>query len=169
MRDDERQPVDLSDEVDGATTNDGSSPVQGGATPEDDAQATADTAAKAMFDNDRVAHDLAMDLVSVTPGHAVIKMTVAERMVNGHDICHGGYLFTLADSAFAYACNSWGPVTVASGCQIEFLRPAPKGMVLTATAKGQNQSKRRGVYDVEITDPDGRKVALFRGISSRIG
>jgi acyl-CoA thioesterase len=87
---------------------------------------------------------------------------------NGHDICHGGFIFTLADSAFAYACNSYNLNTVASGCAIDFLAPAREGDVLTAHAHESSASGRTGVYDIEVTHQRGEKIALFRGKSYRI-
>ncbi len=89
-------------------------------------------------------------------------------MLNGHDICHGGFIFTLADSAFAYSCNSYNLVTVASGCTIDFLAPARQGDVLRAQAHERSVSGRTGVYDIEVTNQRGEKIALFRGKSYRI-
>ena len=95
-------------------------------------------------------------------------MTVRADMLNGHAICHGGFIFTLADSAFAYACNSYNLNTVASGCAIDFLAPAREGDVLTAVAQERSASGRTGVYDIEVTNQRGEKIALFRGKSYRI-
>ena len=89
-------------------------------------------------------------------------------MVNGHHICHGGYVFTLADSTFAFACNSYNHNTVAQGCAIEFLAPAREHDVLTATGRERSRAGRTGVYDVEVTNQRGETVALFRGKSYRI-
>ena len=95
-------------------------------------------------------------------------MTVRGDMLNGHAICHGGFIFTLADSAFAYACNSYNLVTVASGCSIDFLAPAREGDVLTARGVERSASGRTGVYDIEVFNQRGEKIALFRGKSYRI-
>ena len=95
-------------------------------------------------------------------------MTVRQDMVNGHHICHGGLIFTLADSAFAYACNSYNKNTVASACHIDFLSPAKEGDILEAEAIEQSLSGRTGVYDVTVRTRNGKTVALFRGKSYRI-
>ena len=109
-----------------------------------------------------------MQVVRVAPGHAEVAMTVRKDMLNGHAICHGGLIFTLADSAFAYACNSYNLATVASGCTIDFLAPAHKGDVLTAIARERSVIGRTGVYDIEIANQRGERIALFRGKSYRI-
>jgi acyl-CoA thioesterase len=95
-------------------------------------------------------------------------MTVRADMLNGHAICHGGFIFTLADSAFAYACNSYNLTTVASGCAIDFVAPAREGDVLAAMARERSVSGRTGVYDAEVTNQRGETVAYFRGKSYRI-
>ena len=95
-------------------------------------------------------------------------MIVRPDMLNGHEICHGGFIFTLADSAFAYACNSYNLNTVASGCAIEFTAPAQRGATLTATAHERQLAGRTGVYDVEVANERGEAIALFRGKSYRI-
>jgi acyl-CoA thioesterase len=95
-------------------------------------------------------------------------MTVRADMLNGHEICHGGFIFTLADSSFAYACNSYNLNTVASGCAIDFLAPAREGDVLVAVAQERSISGRTGVYDIEVKSEAGVKIALFRGKSYRI-
>ncbi|MDE2418930.1 MAG: hydroxyphenylacetyl-CoA thioesterase PaaI, partial [Burkholderiales bacterium] len=95
-------------------------------------------------------------------------MQVRPDMVNGHHICHGGLIFTLADSAFAYACNSYNLNTVASACHIDFLAPAREGDVLEATATERSATGRTGVYDIEVKVQGGKQVALFRGKSYRI-
>jgi acyl-CoA thioesterase len=95
-------------------------------------------------------------------------MPVRDDMLNGHAICHGGLIFALADSAFAFACNSYNLSTVASGCAIEFIAPAREGDVLTARARERQLAGRTGVYDVEVTNARGEVVALFRGKSYRI-
>ena len=125
-------------------------------------------ASQAMWSRDNATHALGMELVSVTPGHAVLRMKVRPDMVNGHHICHGGLIFTLADSAFAYACNSYNLNPVASACSIDFLAPGREGEVLEATAVERSASGRTGVYDVEVKVVGGNTVALFRGKSYRI-
>ena len=96
-------------------------------------------------------------------------MTVREDMVNGHQLCHGGLIFTFADSAFAFACNTYNSVTVASAANVEFLLPARLGDELTATAEERSRSKRTGVYDVVVRNKQGESVALFRGRSHELG
>lgn len=134
-----------------------------------DPQQIAEAAAAAMWQQDRACQELGVELLRVGDGVAELAMTVQERMVNGHNICHGGYLFTLADSAFAYACNSRNQITVASGARIDFLRPARLGDRLTATAQRVHQGKRTGVYDATVRNQAGESVAEFRGNSAIIG
>jgi acyl-CoA thioesterase len=131
-------------------------------------QELAHAATQAMWTRDSATHALGMTLESVAPGHAVMRMTVRSDMVNGHHICHGGLIFTLADSAFAYACNSYNLNTVASACSIDFLAPAREGDVLEATAIERSTSGRTGVYDIEVKVLGANTVALFRGKSYRI-
>jgi len=133
-----------------------------------DPQAIAEGTARAMWSNDRASKGLGMRIDAVSPGAATLSMTVRDDMLNGHDICHGGFIFTLADSAFAFACNSYNFVTVASGCSIDFLAPARQGDVLTASAQERSASGRTGVYDIDVTNQRGERVALFRGKSYRI-
>ncbi|HLY57808.1 MAG TPA: hydroxyphenylacetyl-CoA thioesterase PaaI [Stellaceae bacterium] len=128
----------------------------------------ANAAAAALRVEDRVAHDLAMTLVEVGAGCATLAMTVTEQMTNGHGIVHGGYIFTLADSAFAYACNSYGETTVAAQCSITFLRPARAGDRLVANAREIGRAGRSGIYDVSVAVDDG-VVAEFRGHSRTVG
>ncbi len=122
----------------------------------------------AMHEKDHCAHAHGMQLLSSTPGRATLSMAVRRDMVNGHDICHGGMIFTLADTAFAHACNNGNHNTVASGCNIDFVGPARLGDVLTAEAVERSQAGRTGVYDITVRNQDGRNVALFRGKSYRI-
>jgi acyl-CoA thioesterase len=133
------------------------------------AQATAERAARAMFDQDLASQKLGMRIVEVRPGYARLVMAVREDMVNGHELCHGGLIFTLADSAFAFACNTYDAVTVAAAAAIEFLLPARLGDELTAIAEERSRSKRIGVYDVIVRNQKGESVALFRGRSHEIG
>ena len=133
-----------------------------------DPQALAEAAAQAMWQRDRTAHALDMALLSVAPGRATLRMRVRGDMINGHDTCHGGLMFTLADTAFAYACNSHNLNTVASACHIDFLAPAHEGDLLEAVAEERSAAGRTGVYDVTISVVGGKAVALFRGKSYRI-
>jgi acyl-CoA thioesterase len=134
-----------------------------------DAQHLAQACADALWTDDRACQALGVEVQEVATGHAVLGMNVREDMVNGHSICHGGYIFLLADSAFAYACNSENHNTVAAGARIEFLAPGRLGDRLTAVAGQVSQGRRTGVYDVVVTNQEGRTLALFRGNSHRIG
>ena len=133
-------------------------------TPEDRARKSAE----AMWANDRASKWLGMTHDAVGPGTATMSFTVEDHHLNGHDICHGGYIFTLADSAFAFACNSYNQLAVAQENQITFLSPGRKGERLTAVAAEAAKTGRSGVYDIIVTGGDGRKVALFRGLSRTI-
>lgn len=117
-----------------------------------------------MFDEDEASKRLGMELLSVGDGRAVVRMPVTAGMVNGHAIAHGGFVFLLADTAFACACNSYGPVTVAAGADITFVRPAREGDVLTAYAEERTRFGRSGIYDVTVKR-DAEVVAEFRGRS----
>jgi acyl-CoA thioesterase len=128
----------------------------------------AQDAAKAMWSRDHVAQALGMVIADVKPGTARLTMRVRQDMVNSHAICHGGMLFTLADTAFAYACNSYNRNTVASACNIDFLAPAHLGDILVAQATELSQSGRTGVYDVTVSTAAGKTVALMRGKSCSI-
>jgi acyl-CoA thioesterase len=132
------------------------------------AQALAARVAESMFARDRASQALGMRIVRVAPGEAELTMTVRGDMVNGHAICHGGYVFTLADSTFAFACNSYNHNTVAQGCSIDYVAPAHEGDVLTATGRERSRSGRTGVYDIEVRNQRGETIALFRGKSYRI-
>lgn len=131
-------------------------------------QQLAEACAKAMFARDTASQALGMEIVSVAPGKAVMRMRVRDTMVQGHGNCHGGYLFTLADSAFAFACNTYDEATVASGCSIDYLGPAWESDELTATAEEQSRRGRTGVYDITIRNQHGDAIALFRGRSYKI-
>ena len=124
--------------------------------------------AAAMWVNDRASKWLGMRLHAVGPGTATMSFEVQDHHLNGHDICHGGYIFTLADSTFAFACNSYNQVTVAQENQITFLSPGRGGERLTAHAEETARAGRSGVYDVTVTGEDGRKVAVFRGLSRSV-
>ena len=127
----------------------------------------AHTAAHDMFARDTASQRLGMELISAGGGAATVRMTVTAEMVNGHGMTHGGYVFLLADTAFACACNSHGPVTVAAGADVTFLRPSAEGDVLEAVARERSTSGRSGVYDVTVAR-DGDVVAEFRGRSRMI-
>lgn len=133
-----------------------------------DALALAQAVARGMLDKDRAAQGLGVQILEVQAGRATLSMQVRADMTNGHQTCHGGYLFALADTAFAYACNSYNLKTVASACSIDFLAPALEGELLTAQAQEQSLSGRTGVYDVRVFTKD-KTIALFRGKSHRIG
>jgi acyl-CoA thioesterase len=124
----------------------------------------AQTAAHEMFGRDEASRSLGIELLDAGKGQARVRMTVTSAMVNGHGTAHGGYVFLLADTAFACACNSHGPVTVAAGCDIDFLRPARLGDELEAVAAERALSGRSGIYDVTVTR-GGDVVAEFRGRS----
>ena len=133
----------------------------------EEAQRLAEAAGRAMYAEDSASQGLGIELLEIGPGHARMRMRVRPDMVNGHRIGHGGFTFTLADSAFAFACNSRNEVTVALACQISFTAPVRLGDVLTAEAKEAARAGRTGVYDVTVTNQDGAVVALFRGNSYR--
>ena len=118
-----------------------------------------------MFANDRASKALGMRIVEVGPGRAVLEMKVLESMVNGHDLCHGGLIATLADSAFAFACNAYNEVTVASGFDVNLVAAAHLGDVLTAEARELSKAGRTGVYDIVVRNQRGERVAAFRGRS----
>ena len=130
-----------------------------------DALTMARDAAERMLAGDAASRRLGIAIDIPAPGEAVATMTVTEDMHNGHAVCHGGLLFTLADTAFAFACNAYGVTTVSSGGHIDFLRPARGGDVLTAHARERHRGRRQGVYDVVVCDQNGRDIALFRGQS----
>lgn len=125
--------------------------------------------ARAMYELDTCAQTLGIDIIEMDEGYAQMTMTVAPNMLNGHQTCHGGQLFSLADTAFAYACNSQGLAAVASAASIDFLRPAFAGDRLVATERVRQQGKLTGVYDIDIVNQQQKIVALFRGKSHRIG
>ena len=133
-----------------------------------DAQALAERVAATMFESDHASRSLGMRIESVGPGRATMTMMVRNDMVNGHAICHGGFIFLLADSAFAFACNSHNRNTVAQGCTIDYLAPARTGDVLRAVGVERSRTGRTGVYDIEVTNQHGTTIALFRGKSYRI-
>ena len=122
-----------------------------------------------MFAVDTATKDtMGMQLMSCEPGRAVICMEVKALHLNGHQICHGGFIFTLADSTFAFACNSYNKVAVAAGCSIEFLKPGQLGDVLTCVGQEQALSGRHGIYDMQVSNQKGEVIAMFRGKSAQI-
>ena len=124
---------------------------------------------ESMYAADEASKDtMGMELLACQPGRASMRMVVRPLHLNGHKICHGGFIFTLADSTFAFACNSRNHNTVANGCSIEFLRPAHEGDVLTAEGVEQNLAGRHGIYDIRVNNQKGQAVALFRGKSTQI-
>jgi len=134
-------------------------------TPEEIARKVGET----MFPVDVASRDtMGMVLLACEPGRAVMRMEVKELHLNGHRICHGGFIFTLADSTFAFACNSYNRNAVAAGCSIEFLRPGKLGDVLTCEGLEQTLSGRHGIYDMKVTNQNGEVVAMFRGKSAQI-
>ena len=128
-------------------------------------QETADFVRIGLFANDRASQSLGMQVVSSAPGTATVKMTVRADMLNGHATCQGGLIAALADTAFAFACNSGNELTVAAGFSIDFLAPGRLGDVLTAHSSEVSRSGRTGVYDAEVTNQRGERIAVFRGRS----
>jgi acyl-CoA thioesterase len=129
------------------------------------AREIAEASAQAMWSGDTASQRLGMSLDEVEPGLASLSMTITEAMSNGHGTCHGGYIFTLADSAFAFACNSYNDAAVAQHCSITFLDPVRIGDRLTATAREVMRRGRSGIYDVRVVNQRGETVAEFRGHS----
>jgi len=124
---------------------------------------------EAMYAVDPAVRDfMQIELLACEPGRALMRMKVRAEMLNGHKICHGGLIFTLADSTFAYACNSHNKVTVAAGCSIEFLKPAHLDDVLTCEGVEQLLQGRHGIYDMKVSNQRGEVVAMFRGKSASI-
>ena len=134
-------------------------------TPDELARACAD----AMWGDDPASRSLGMALDHVGPGVSRLSMAVREDMVNGHGMCHGGFIFTLADSAFAFACNTYNERVVAQHCAVTYIRPARLGRRLTASAQERSRAGRSGIYDVTVTSDDGTVIAEFRGNSRGLG
>jgi acyl-CoA thioesterase len=131
--------------------------------------ALAQQVAQSMFAVDTATKDtMGIEILVCEPGRAVLRMPVQPLHLNGHQICHGGFIFTLADSTFAFACNSYNKAAVAAGCSIEFLKPAKLGDVLTCEGVEQTLSGRHGIYDMRVTNQHGDTIALFRGKSAQI-
>jgi acyl-CoA thioesterase len=133
-----------------------------------DGQRLAEASAAALLTGDEASRAAGVALTRVAPGEAEVTMTVTGDMVNGHRIGHGGYVFLVADTAFAVACNTYGSVTVAAGCDIDFLAPVQAGDVLTATAVQRSRFGRSGLYDVTVRRGDGTVVAEMRGRSRTV-
>ena len=134
-----------------------------------DAQATADKVRDVMFADDAASRMLGLRIAAIAPGRAVLTMTVRADMLNGFAICHGGLIATLADSAFAFACNSRNALTVASGFGIDILKSAKLNDVLTATAEEASLAGRTGLYDITVKNQHDELIAMFRGRSYRLG
>lgn len=132
------------------------------------ADALAQACAKAMWDEDKASAGLGMAIAHIASGQSEITMTITEAMVNGHGTCHGGYIFTLADSAFAFACNSHNQRTVAQHCSITFLAPGRLGDRLRAVAREVSRTGRSGITDIDVFNQDGVKIAIFRGHSRTV-
>ena len=137
-------------------------------TTSENPQALAEATANSMYARDHATQALGIKIMAIKPGLASMQMVVQKTMLNGHQTCHGGYIFTLADSAFAFACNSYNIQAVAAGCSIEYLAPAYEHDVLTAEAQEQSRTGRTGIYDVAVMNQDGKKIALFRGKSHQL-
>ncbi|MEL6565503.1 MAG: hydroxyphenylacetyl-CoA thioesterase PaaI [Pseudomonadota bacterium] len=131
-------------------------------------QARAERSAAAMWAADRASQGLGITLTRIAPGAATFTLRVRDDMLNGHNLCHGGFIFALADSAFAFACNSYNQNAVAQNNQITYVAPASAGELLAATATEIHRSDRSGIYDVAVTGDMNRTVALFRGHSRTI-
>ncbi|MDO8932811.1 MAG: hydroxyphenylacetyl-CoA thioesterase PaaI [Rhodocyclaceae bacterium] len=131
-------------------------------------QETAERCAAIMWPDDHAARGLGIEIVAVAPGAATLRMKVRQDMVNGHGTCHGGFIFAVADSTFAYACNSDNHRAVAGGVDINFVAPAHLGDILTAVGHARQQGGRSGVYDIEVSNQESKLIALFRGRSVRI-
>jgi acyl-CoA thioesterase len=135
---------------------------------EHESQDLAERVAEAMIQADGVVRHLGLEVTGVAPGRATVLMTVRAEMLNGFRTCHGGYLTVLADTAFAYACNTGNECTVASGLSIDFVAPAREGDRLSAEAQRVSEAGRTGVYDVTVRNASGDTVAVFRGRSYRL-
>jgi acyl-CoA thioesterase len=138
------------------------------ATADADADAIAAEVARLMWADDRASQALGMRILEVKRGYARLEMPIRRDMTNGHGICHGGFMFLLADSTFAFACNSHNQRAVAASAEIHFLASAHEGDVLTAEGVEQHTAGRNGLYDIRVTDQHGKLVAMFRGRSATI-
>lgn len=133
--------------------------------PERTPQQTAEHVRDGMWRNDRASKLLGLRVEAIGPGSCTVSMTVRDELLNGHDVCHGGFITTLADSAFAYACNAYNELTLASGFTVDLLQPGRAGDVLTARCEERSKAGRTGVYDCEVSNQRGERVAIFRGRS----
>jgi acyl-CoA thioesterase len=133
-----------------------------------DPQRLAEAVGRMMFPRDRASQMLGMTLDAIAPGRAQMTMRVRPDMCNGHGICHGGLIFTLADSTFAFACNSYNINSVALGCTIDFMAVGRNGDTLTAVGEMRQQGSRTGLYDITVSNQDGQTIAVFRGKSYRV-
>jgi acyl-CoA thioesterase len=124
--------------------------------------------ADSMYARDHAAKSMGITIGEVKQGYACVHMKVRKDMLNGHDICHGGYVFALADTAFAYACNSYNKITVAQNCDIDFLRSAKEGEELSAVAEERVRGGKTGLYDVTVSRTNGEVLAYFRGRSYQL-
>lgn len=143
-------------------------PLQGNVSPNVEAQRIAERAGRALYDRDGASKGLGMRIVEMRPGFSRVSMLVRADMVNGHRICHGGLVFALADSAFAFACNSHGDNAIAAAASIDFLAPAREGDELQAVAAELWCTGRNGLYEVTVINQRDERIALFRGRSHRI-
>jgi acyl-CoA thioesterase len=134
-----------------------------------DPDALAKAAGAAMYERDPASQGLGMTLDEIRPGYARMSMRIRPDMLNGHGSCHGGFIFALADSAFAFACNSHNLNTVGAGCSIDYLAPGRENDLLTAQATERALAGKTGIYDVDVVNQDGRLIATFRGKSHRVG
>jgi acyl-CoA thioesterase len=132
---------------------------------QEDPQAVAQRSAARMYEADLASRHLGIQIDQIAPGQATARMLVRDTMLNGHNICHGGYVFLLADTAFAFACNTYGPTTVAAACNVAFLAPAHLDDELIATATERHHTGRSGIYDVTVRLPNAAVIAEFRGHS----
>ncbi len=134
-----------------------------------DSKLIAQACYQSQWQDDAASQHLGLQVLDIDAGYCRLTMQVQNHMLNGHKTCHGGFIFAMADSCFAYACNSDNRPTVASGCSIDYLRPGFAGDTLTAVGKRINRGTRTGLYDVEISNQDGQSVAQFRGRAHQVG
>lgn len=156
--------------MDGAASQPSRAAGAAAASAGSDAQELARQVGASMFAADTASRAfMQLELLECAPGRATMRLAVRAELLNGHQICHGGFIFTLADSTFAFACNSHNKAAVAAGCSIEFLRPARLGDLLTCVGQEQTLQGRHGIYDMRVTNQHGEVVAMFRGKSAQIG
>ncbi len=137
--------------------------------PDEQSSELAIACAKKMGSADSFSHSLGIQLSHIDVGKSIMTLQVTANMVNGYNTCHGGVIFSFADTAFAYACNSQNQLAVAASCNIDFVRPAMIGDTLTATSTMQYQGHRTGVYQTIIINQDDKLIAIFKGNSARLG